>query len=245
MGMGTMEGGGDNGNGDNGKGWGQWEWGQWEGVGTMGGDGDHGRGWGQWEWGQWEGMGTMGMGTMRTMRGMGMTWGGSGVPGAAGDAGGAMGLRPAVSLDAVREALGVTQESHVVPCLATVTAVCQVALWGAERSEGHLAAAAEDQRRQAARYGRMAQNVANAAAEATEAAGAIGAANAVRETLEEVSNQLRLLANAVTRDVEAARGFTGSGRVLGNAVKALGAVLKDEEGTQRLARALQGLRGEE
>ena len=213
-----------------------------EGMGTMGGDGDNGRG-----WGHWEEMGTMGMGTMGggQWEGMGTTWGGSGVPGAAGDAGGAMGLRPAVSLDAVREALGVTQESHVVPCLATVTAVCQVALWGAERSEGHLAAAAEDQRRQAARYGRMAQNVANAAAEATEAAGAIGAANAVRETLEEVSNQLRLLANAVARDVEAARGFTGSGRVLGNAVKALGAVLKDEEGTQRLARALQGLRGEE
>ncbi|XP_031466447.1 uncharacterized protein LOC116240261 [Phasianus colchicus] len=152
---------------------------------------------------------------------------------------------PLLSLDVVREALGVTQESHVVPCLATVTAVCQVALWSAERSEGHLVEAAEQQRRQAVRYGRMAQNAANAAAEATEAAGAIGAANAVRETLEEVSNQLRLLANAVARDVEAAHGFTGSARALGNAVTALGAVLKDEEGTQRLARALQGLSGEE
>lgn len=152
---------------------------------------------------------------------------------------------PLLSVDAVREALGVTQESHVVPCLATVTAVCQVALWGAEKSEAHLAAAAEEQRRQTARYGRMAQSAAADAAEAAEATGAIGAASAARETLEEVSTQLRLLAAAVARDLQADRGFPGSARALGNAVTALGTVLKDQEGTQRLARALQGLSGDE
>ena len=73
----------------------------------------------------------------------------------------------------------------------------------------------------------------------------IGAASAARETLEEVSTQLRLLAAAVARDLQADRGFPGSARALGNAVTALGTVLKDQEGTQRLARALQGLSGDE
>ncbi|XP_055649221.1 uncharacterized protein LOC129783256 isoform X3 [Falco peregrinus] len=59
---------------------------------------------------------------------------------------------PLLSLDVVREALGVTQECHLVPCLATVTLVCQVALWGAGTSQRHLATAASHQRQQATRY---------------------------------------------------------------------------------------------
>jgi len=150
-----------------------------------------------------------------------------------------------VSLDAVRAALGVTQESHLVPCLATVALLCQVALWGAGTSKRHLATAAARQRHQALRYRRLARATAAAATEATEAAEATAAANATLGVLEEVTGHLRALVDAVTQDLEVARGFPASARALGDAVVALGTTMGDKEGTQRLAQALEALPGDE
>lgn len=42
-------------------------------------------------------------------------------------------------VDMMWDVLRVTQESHLVPCLAIVIKLCQVALWAVEKSGGHLA----------------------------------------------------------------------------------------------------------
>ncbi|XP_069630500.1 uncharacterized protein [Haliaeetus albicilla] len=148
---------------------------------------------------------------------------------------------PLLSLDMVREALGVTQESHLVPCLATFALVSQVALWGAGTSKRHLATAASHQRHQAVRYRRLARDIAAAAAATTEATEATTAANATLGMLEEVAGHLKTLVDAVTQDLEMAKGFPASARVLGDVVVALGTVMGDKEGMQRLARALEAL----
>lgn len=145
----------------------------------------------------------------------------------------------------VREALGVTQESHIVPCLATVALVCQVALWGVGTSKRHLATAASHQRHQALRYRRLARDTTAATAATTEAAEAITEANATLGMLEEVVGHLRTLVDAVTQDLEMAQGFPASARALGDTVVALGTVMGDKEGTERLARALEALPGDE
>lgn len=150
-----------------------------------------------------------------------------------------------MSLDVVREALGVTQESHLVPALATVALVCQVALWGAGTSKHHLATAAGHQRHQAIRYRRLACDAAAATAATTEATKAIAAANGTLEQLEEVAGHLRSLVDAVTEDLEVAQGFPASAQALGDAVVALGTAMEDKEGAQRLARALEALPGDE
>ncbi|XP_075594536.1 uncharacterized protein LOC142598933 [Balearica regulorum gibbericeps] len=152
---------------------------------------------------------------------------------------------PLLSLDVVREVLGVTQETHLVPCLATIALLCQVALWGAGISKRHLATAASHQRHQALRYRRLARDAAAAAAAATEASEAIAAANVTLGMLEEVTTHLRSLVDAVTQDLEVAQGFPASARALGDAVVALGTVMGDKEGTQRLAQALEALPGDE
>ncbi|XP_076216981.1 uncharacterized protein LOC143171785 [Aptenodytes patagonicus] len=152
---------------------------------------------------------------------------------------------PLLSLDVVREALGVTQENHFVPSLATVALICQVALWGMGTSKRHLATAASHQRHQALRYRRLARNTAAATAASTEATEAIAATNATLEMLEEVARHLRTLVDAVTQDLEMARGFPASAQALGDAVVALGTAMGDKEGTQRLARALEALPGDE
>ncbi|KAM6364634.1 uncharacterized protein J5M81_015455 [Pluvialis apricaria] len=152
---------------------------------------------------------------------------------------------PLLSLDVVREALGVTQESHLIPCLGVVALVCQVALWGAGTSKRHLATAASHQRHQALRYRRLARDTAAATAATTEATEAIAAANATLGMLEEVVGHLKTLVDAVTQDLEMARGFPASARALGDAVVALGTVMGDKEGTERLARALEALPGDE
>ncbi|KAM9266879.1 uncharacterized protein FYN16_006088 [Cariama cristata] len=149
-----------------------------------------------------------------------------------------------LSLDVVREALGLTQESHLVPCLATVVLVCQVALWGAGTSKRHLATAASHQRHQAIRYRHLARDSAAATATTTESTEAIAAANATLGMLEEVTSHLRTLMDAVTQDLEVARGFPASAQALGDAVVALGTVMGDKEGMQRLARALEVLPGD-
>ncbi|XP_035427863.1 uncharacterized protein LOC118261238 [Cygnus atratus] len=141
---------------------------------------------------------------------------------------------PLLAFDAVREALGVTQESHLVPCLATVLLLCQVAMWAADRSGHHLATAVEQQRHRATRY----RQLGHAADDVTEAT---RAASAAQGTLEEVANHLRLLVEAVEQDLTEAQGFPASTRALGTAVVALGTTIQDEEGTRRLARALQAL----
>ncbi|XP_014813728.1 PREDICTED: uncharacterized protein LOC106897549 [Calidris pugnax] len=148
---------------------------------------------------------------------------------------------PLLSLDVVREALGVTQESHLVPSLATVVLFCQVALWGAGTSKRHLATAARHQRHQALRYHHLARDAAAATAATTEATEAIAAANVTLGTLEEVAGHLRNLVDAVTQDLEMGQGFPASARALGDAVVALGTAMGDKEGTERLARALEVL----
>ncbi|XP_064329904.1 uncharacterized protein LOC135317547 [Phalacrocorax carbo] len=154
-----------------------------------------------------------------------------------------------LSLDVVREALGVTQESHLIPCLATLTLASQVALWGAGTSKRHLALAASHQRHQAHRYHRLARSAAATAAAAaaatSEAAKALAAANVTLGTLEEVSGHLKSLVDAVTQDLEMAQGFPASARALGDAVVALGTGMGDGEGMQRLAHVLETLPGEE
>ncbi|XP_069738105.1 uncharacterized protein [Phaenicophaeus curvirostris] len=150
-----------------------------------------------------------------------------------------------LSLDAVREALGVTQESHLVPGLATVALVCQVALWGAATSKRHLATAAGHQRHQALRYRRLARDVAAAAAATAEADQAVTGANATLGTLEEVTGHLKALVDAVAQDLETAKGFPSGARALGDAVVALGTAVGDKEGAERLARALEALPGDE
>ncbi|XP_054039781.1 uncharacterized protein LOC128901678 [Rissa tridactyla] len=122
---------------------------------------------------------------------------------------------PLLSLDVVREALGVTQESHLVPSLATVALVCQVALWGTGTSKRHLATAASHQRHQAHRYRRLAWDTAAAAAATTEATKAIADANVTLGMLEEVTDHLRTLVDAVTQDLEMGQGFPASARALG------------------------------
>lgn len=139
----------------------------------------------------------------------------------------------------VREALGVTQESHLVPCLATIALVSQVALWGAGTSKRHLATAANHQRQQALRYRRLARDI--AATAATNATEATTAANATLGLLEELVSHLKTLVDAVTQDLEIAKGFPASARVLGDVVVALGTVMGDTEGMQMLARALEAL----
>ncbi|XP_035169322.1 uncharacterized protein LOC118158747 [Oxyura jamaicensis] len=148
---------------------------------------------------------------------------------------------PLLSFDALREALGVTQESHLVPCLATVTLLCQVAAWAADRSGHHLATAVEQQRHQATRYRRLGHAAATDVTSVTEAT---RAASVAQGTLEEVANHLRDLVEAVEQDLAEAQGFPDSTRALGTAVVALGTVIQDEEGMRRLARALQALPGE-
>lgn len=148
-------------------------------------------------------------------------------------------LVPAVSFDAVREALGVTQEGHLVPCLATVLLVCQVAAWASERSGHHLATALDQQRHQLAHYRHLAHatpppDVTQATREASVAQG----------TLEEVADQLRQLLGALEDDLQDARGFPATTRALGTAAVALGTVTQDEEATRRLAEALRVLPGE-
>lgn len=145
---------------------------------------------------------------------------------------------PLLSLDAVREALGVTQESHLVSCLATVLLLCQVAMWATDRSGHHLAAAIERQRHQATRYRHLGHAAVTDVTEATRAA------SVAQGMLEEVANHLHDLVEAVERDLMEARGFPDSTRALGTAVVALGTVIQDEEGARRLARALQALPGE-
>ncbi|XP_074423788.1 uncharacterized protein LOC141735144 isoform X2 [Larus michahellis] len=152
---------------------------------------------------------------------------------------------PLLSLDVVREALGVTQESHLVPSLATVALVCQVALWGTGTSKRHLATAASHQRHQAHRYRRLAWDTAAAAAATTEATKAIADANVTLGMLEEVTDHLRTLVDAVTQDLEMGQGFPASARALGDTVVALGTAMGDKEGTERLARALEALPGDE
>ncbi|XP_042649961.1 uncharacterized protein LOC122153607 [Tyto alba] len=152
---------------------------------------------------------------------------------------------PLLSLDAVREVLGVTQESQLVPCLATVTLICQAALWGAGTSKRHLAAAVRRYRQQELRYNRLARASAAATAATAEATEAIAAANVTLGMLEEVAGQLRTLVDAVTEDLEMARGFPASARALGDAVVALGTVMGDKEGTQKLERVLEALPGDE
>ncbi|XP_063174858.1 uncharacterized protein LOC134507844 [Chroicocephalus ridibundus] len=152
---------------------------------------------------------------------------------------------PLLSLDVVREALGVTQESHLVPSLATVALVCQVALWGTGTSKRHLATAASHQRHQAHRYRRLAWDAAAATAATTEATKAIADANVTLGMLEEVTDHLRTLVDAVTQDLEMGQGFPASARALGDTVVALGTAMGDKEGTERLARALEALPGDE
>ncbi|XP_040437286.1 uncharacterized protein LOC121082011 isoform X3 [Falco naumanni] len=151
---------------------------------------------------------------------------------------------PLLSLDVVREALGVTQECHLVPCLATVTLVCQVALWGAGTSQRHLATAASHQRHQATRYRRLAWDTAAVTAATGRATQAIAAARVTLGTSEEVAAHLRNLVDSVTEDLEMARGFPASARALGDIVVALGTAMEDKEGTQRLARVLEALPGD-
>lgn len=148
-------------------------------------------------------------------------------------------LVPAVSFDAVREALGVTQEGHLVPCLATVLLVCQVAAWASERSGHHLATALDQQRHQLTRYGHLADatrppNVPQDKWEVSVA----------QRRLEEVADQLRQLLGALEDDLQDARGFPATTRALGTAAVALGTVTQDEEATRRLAEALRVLPGE-
>ncbi|KAM6228671.1 uncharacterized protein M6G45_016289 [Spheniscus humboldti] len=152
---------------------------------------------------------------------------------------------PLLSLDVVREALGVTQENHFVPSLATVALICQVALWGMGTSKRHLATAASHQRHQALRYRRLARDTAAATAASTEATEAITATNATLGMLEDVASHLRTLVDAVTLDLEVARGFPASTQALGDAVVALGTAMGDKEGMQRLAQALEALPGDE
>lgn len=148
-------------------------------------------------------------------------------------------LVPAVSFDAVREALGVTQEGHLVPCLATVLLVCQVAAWASERSGHHLATALDQQRHQLTRYRHLADatpppNVPQDKWEVSVA----------QRRLEEVADQLRQLLGALEDDLQDARGFPATTRALGTAAVALGTVTQDEEATRRLAEALRVLPGE-
>ncbi|XP_075346736.1 uncharacterized protein LOC142404167 [Mycteria americana] len=152
---------------------------------------------------------------------------------------------PLLSLDAVRETVGVTQESHIVPCLATIVLVCQVALWGARTSKHHLATAARHQRHQALRYRRLARDAAAATAATAEAAEAIAASNATVGMLEDVTGHLRTLVDNVTEDLEIGQGFPAAARALGDAVVALGMAMGDKEGTRRLAQALEALPGDE
>ncbi|KAK4805454.1 hypothetical protein QYF61_000589 [Mycteria americana] len=154
-------------------------------------------------------------------------------------------MRTPVSLDAVRETVGVTQESHIVPCLATIVLVCQVALWGARTSKHHLATAARHQRHQALRYRRLARDAAAATAATAEAAEAIAASNATVGMLEDVTGHLRTLVDNVTEDLEIGQGFPAAARALGDAVVALGMAMGDKEGTRRLAQALEALPGDE
>lgn len=142
---------------------------------------------------------------------------------------------PLLSFDAVRGVLGVTQESHLVPCLATVLLLCQVAAWATERSGHHLATALDQQRHQLARYRHLARATRPDVTQATRAA------SVAQGTLEEVADQLRRLLGALEDDLQEARGFPATTRALGTAVVALGTVTLDEEGTRRLAQALRAL----
>ncbi|KAM6038510.1 uncharacterized protein LJ206_020495 isoform 1-T2 [Theristicus caerulescens] len=151
---------------------------------------------------------------------------------------------PLLSLDVVREAVGVTQESHLVPCLATVALICHVALQGTETSQRHLVTAVTHQRHQARRYHRLARDAAAAAA-AAEVTEGVTAAIVTLETLEEVAAHLRSLVNAVTRDLEMGWGFSASARALGDTVVALGTAMGDKEGLERLTWALEALPGDE
>lgn len=142
-----------------------------------------------------------------------------------------------LSLDAVRELLGMTQENHFVTCLATIAIMCQAALLGLATSQRHLAAAASLQDQQAKRFLRLAR------ATTPEGTGeATAAASAALGLLQEVSGHLRSLVAAVKQDLEVAGGrFPASTNALGDTVMALGTTVGDKEGMQRLARALEAL----
>ncbi|XP_051499771.1 uncharacterized protein LOC127396194 isoform X2 [Apus apus] len=155
---------------------------------------------------------------------------------------------PLLALDVVREALSMTQESHLIPCLAAVALVAQVALWGAETSKHHLSEATSLQHCQAQRYQHLAQDAAAAAAAAAaataQAAQDITNVHVTLGVLEEVTSHLRALVDAVIQDQEAGRGFPTSTRALGDAVVALGTVMGDKEMTEKLTRALEALPGD-
>ncbi|XP_074786753.1 uncharacterized protein LOC141972686 [Athene noctua] len=148
---------------------------------------------------------------------------------------------PLLSLDVVREALGVTQESEFVTALATVIITCQAALYGTETAQRHLATALSDQRQQADHYRHRARAIAavtKATAETTTTfSDTLG-------TLEEVTRQLRTLVDAVTQDLELDQGFPASAQALGDIVVALATEMGDKEGMQRLARAREALPGD-
>ncbi|CAM9138183.1 unnamed protein product [Bubo scandiacus] len=149
---------------------------------------------------------------------------------------------PLLSLDVVREALGLTQENELVTSLATVIITCQAALYGTETAERHLATAISHQRQQADRYRHRARAIAAVTKATTEATTAF---NDTLGTLEEVTRQLRTLVDAVTQDLEMAQGFPASAQALGDIVMALATEMGDKEGTQRLARAREALPGDE
>ncbi|XP_064499845.1 caskin-1-like, partial [Pseudopipra pipra] len=159
-------------------------------------------------------------------------------------------ISPIMSLDWARQALGVSPEGHLVPLLAALAALCEVALRSLAASRRHLAEARGHQRRLALRHRARADHIAAARA-ALEAARATGGhVAAALAGLGQVATHLRDLVAAVARDAGVARllgtrpaTFPESRRVLGDIAVALGTSGGDgevEEVRRRLGEVAEG-----
>ncbi|XP_074666668.1 uncharacterized protein LOC141917392 [Strix aluco] len=119
---------------------------------------------------------------------------------------------PLLSLDVVREALGVTQENELVTSLATIIVTARRPCTARRQPSvtWPLPSATNVNKLTATRHrARAIAAVTKATAEATTAfSDTLG-------TLEEVTRQLRTLVDAVTQDLEMDQGFPASAQALG------------------------------
>ncbi|TRZ08580.1 hypothetical protein HGM15179_018528 [Zosterops borbonicus] len=147
-----------------------------------------------------------------------------------------------LSLDSVRAALGVAEDSHLLLALATVVVSCQVAWQGLGTSRRHLATAADNQRDVAQRLRHRAGLAVKAKDNAKSAMATNEATAAVLGQLEKVTLALETLVAAVTQDREVTPWGT-QGQGFPNAAQALEDILVDlresGQGHGEMARRLE------
>ncbi|KAF4792257.1 hypothetical protein TURU_123066 [Turdus rufiventris] len=107
-----------------------------------------------------------------------------------------------LSLDAVRTALGMAEDSHLLLALGTVAVSCQVAAQALGTSQRHLGDTAREHRDTTQRLRDRARRVATARDNARVAAAARGDIASALRSLSEVTEWLRMLVAAVNEDLE-------------------------------------------